>query len=279
MLSKLRPIINNVKPKFISIKYVPRIKTRFFSIFAQDNKKNEDISLKSYINKVGISAGKLLAISAMTGGLTVGISNALINIPPDIDTFEYIDQYTPMIFTLYGLSCIGSFYHIWKLSDKTKTDSQKMYHAYWIHGIMGFIMAPSLIIFNQYIPQALILTSALVAGPIMGTRLIPKGSMLSLGPALSTALCGLVGIGFTSIGSSYFGFNALADITHSINIYGGIIIFTIYNSYYTERLIDDYEKGIKNYVDHAISYSLNIINIFVRILEVLRYLNQDDNED
>jgi len=140
---------------------------------------------------------------------------------------------------------------------------------------MGIMMAPSLIIFNQYIPQALILTSALVAGPIMGTRLMPKGSMLSLGPALSTALFGLVGIGFTSIGASFLGFNSLAGITHSINLYGGIILFTLYNSYDTEKLIDDYEKGIKNHVHHAVSYSLNIINIFARILEVLKYLNQD----
>ena len=281
MLSKFRPII---RPLLCTVKpfKLECMSTKQFSIFSQHKETDENISLRSYINKVGLTTGKLLATSAITGGLTVELFNTIISrIPANIDTFMYLDKYTPIFLTGYGLSLMGSFYHIWQLSDQTKSDKHKMYHAYWMHGLMGIIISPSLIIFNQYIPQALILTSALVVGSIIGTRLIPRGSMLALGPALSTALCGIVGIGFTSIGASFFGLNSFANIAHSINLYGGIILFSLYNVYDTETLIEDYEKGIKNYVNHAVSYSMNILNIFVRILEVLKYLNieGDDNDD
>jgi FtsH-binding integral membrane protein len=172
-----------------------------------------------------------------------------------------------------GLGWLGSaggmLYHAFKLSDKNKSNEECLRHAYFMHSFAGIMISPSLVLFHQFIPHALITASALIAGPIAASFLMPKGSLIRFGPALGTALIGLVGVGFTSICSSLLGFSSFGMSLHNIDLYGGVALFSIYNAYDTHMMISDYEKGDRNYVQHSVNYSLNALNIFIRLLEIM----------
>lgn len=231
---------------------------------------NNEIELQDHAKKVAFTTGKLLGITALTGTATVGIGLSLLsaNIPMDV------------LFGIGSVSIIGSFcgslYNAWKIDDPNKTEAQKLKHAYWMNGFMGVVISPSLLVFHQVIPHALITTSALVAGPIVAAKMMPSNSLLSYGPALSTALCGLIGVGFTSIVAPLVGFHDLGIALHNIDLYGGVILFTIYNAYDTQVIIDEFNKGNRDIVKHSANYSLNIINIFIRLLEIISKMQKKD---
>ena len=63
--------------------------------------------------------------------------------------------------------------------------------------------------------------------------------------------------------------NSLGLAAHSIDLFGGVALFSIYNAYDTHVLIEDFEKGKRDYIYHAVNYSLNAINIFIRMLEIV----------
>jgi|LakMenEpi02Apr12_1017379.scaffolds.fasta_scaffold00830_3 FtsH-binding integral membrane protein len=223
---------------------------------------NNDLELQEHAKNVAFTTGKLLGTTALTGTAAVGIGLTLLsaNIPYDI--------LMPLGITTYIGSFCGSLYNAWKIDDPNKTEAQKLKHAYWMNGFMGVVISPSLLVFHQVIPHALITTSALVAGPIVAAKMMPSNSLLSYGPALSTALCGLIGVGFTSIIAPLIGFHDLGIALHSIDLYGGVILFTIYNAYDTQVVIDEFNKGNRDIVKHSAIYSLNVINIFIRLLEI-----------
>jgi FtsH-binding integral membrane protein len=71
------------------------------------------------------------------------------------------------------------------------------------------------------------------------------------------------------------GFPELGMAMHSIDLYGGVALFTVYNAYDTHVVIRDYETGNRDYVGHATNYSLNCINIFIRLLEIFARAKKD----
>lgn len=216
--------------------------------------------LQHYCKLVGATTGKFLGLTALTGGVTVGAFMTLSSaIPFTAAPYVYAG----------GLLCsfIGSLYHAYHI-DSTKSDEERLRHAYWMHALVGIVLAPSLIMFSAFIPHALITTAALVAGPITFSKFMPKGSLLPWGPALYTALWGLIGVGCASLISPLLGMHGLAMTLHGIDLYAGVALFTIYNAYDTHKLINDFENGKKDHIGHAANYSLNAINIFVRLLEI-----------
>ncbi|VBB18661.1 hypothetical protein YASMINEVIRUS_1192 [Yasminevirus sp. GU-2018] len=229
-------------------------------------KENALTPLQSYFREVNLTTGKFLGLTAVTGAGTVGTTFALSSVvPPD----------TLMSLGAVGLigSFAGSLYHAWQLG-KEKPEAERLRHAYWMHGLMGVSIAPSLFMFSQFIPHALITTGALVAGPITAAYRMPKGSMLPYGSALYTGLWGLIGVGVTSIFAPIIGFPGLGMMMHNVDLYGGVLLFTVYNAYDTHVLIDDFEKGKKDVIGHSANYSLNAINIFIRMLEIFAKMNK-----
>jgi FtsH-binding integral membrane protein len=228
--------------------------------------KSNDLQL--YFKKVNLTTGKFLGTTALTGAGTIGLSYAMLK--------AGLDPEAGMILFGGGLigSFLGSLYHAWQIDQPGKTEQEQLKHAYWMQGFMGIAISPSLIVFNQFIPHALITTAALVGGPVFASFMMPNKSMLKYGPALYTGLLGLLGVGVTSILAPILGFHNLGMMMHNIDLYGGVLLFTIYNAYDTHVLIDNYQRGIREYVKHSVNYSLNAINIFIRLLEIYAKLQK-----
>lgn len=239
----------------------------YHHILNERKKRNED-ALQQYVYKVGTTTGKLLGVTALSGASIIGTGFALMSVGVSSDILMTLGG------TAWFGAFIGSFYHAYQLGDTEKSDEQRLRNAYWMQGLMGVTISPSLLIFHQFIPHALITTGALVAGPITASRMMSDGAMLKWGPALYTGLWGLVGVGVTSIVAPMLGFHEMGTALHNIDLYGGVVLFTVYNAYDTHVMIDEFKRGNRDYVGHAANYSLNAVNIFIRLLEIFARANE-----
>ena len=285
MLSNTRNFSRLIKPsmfkhtygnKFSNVRYITMENTRTKSSIEEEEKNkntinhaiDRDTKLQEYCQKVYGKTSKYLGITALTGAGTIGTGAALSAMCASPEILG------PMFLMTIGGGFVTSLYSAFKLGsikpeygrDK-QTNKEAMLnaeerekYANLIHVGMGITIAPSLLVFHQAIPYALAGTGVLVAGPIMASMYLPKGQLLKYGPAVYSSLLGLVGI---SIGGIFF------PVLHDISVYGGLGLFTLYSAYDTHKMIDDYEKNNKDDIGHATNYSLNAINIFVRLLEII----------
>lgn len=225
---------------------------------------DSSVELQKYAQKVTGTTAKYLGITGVAGATTVGTGYALSSVVP-VDMLM-----TGGMCTMAG-AFVGSLWSAWKIGSVEPTykgtcmtnEDQREFYAQVMHGCMGITLAPSLVVFSDAIPMASVVTMALVAGPITASLKMQKGAMLSWGPALYTGLWGLIGI---SIGGMWF------PILHDINLIGGVGLFTAYSAYDTHTMIKEFEDGNYDHIGHSANYSLNAINIFVRMLEIISRL-------
>lgn len=225
---------------------------------------DRDMKLQNYMKKVSRTTGIFLGTTALSGATTLAVAPLLANNPVVLGTG-------------YICAVASTFYHVYKF-DSSTTDDEKMKRALALHIGMGIMISPSLFMFGQFIPHALVTTSACVLGPIVASLHLPKGKLLRYGPVLYTGLFGLIGVGFTGIGASLLGFGDIGAILHSIDLYGGVALFMVYNAYDTHVMIKEYEDGKLDHIAHSTNYSLNSINIFIRLLEIFSKLSNPSKE-
>lgn len=92
----------------------------------------------------------------------------------------------------------------------------------------------------------------LIGGPLIGLLFVVI--LASLGTVLLPAL---------GIGSP-----ALIAALHNINLYLGLGVFSLFIAYDTQRMIESARSGIADPISDALSLFLNLLNIFIRLLEV-----------
>jgi len=227
------------------------------------NMINNDYKMKNYTREVFSNMTKFLGTTTVSSAGTLGLGSLLVN------NFPPTESLLVAAGMLWLTSMGGSLYCAYKLDTESKNPTKRTEYAYMMHGLMGVTLTPSLIMFPQYIPHALVISSALVAAPVSLALFTPKDRFLSWGVPLMTGLWGLIGVGFSSIGLHLLGFTEMAMSLHTVDLYGGVALFTAYSAYDTHRLISDFEEGKKDAVGHACQYSLNFINLFIRLLEIL----------
>jgi FtsH-binding integral membrane protein len=221
-------------------------------------KKND--GLQTHFKTVTQTMGVYLGTAALSsaGAVMAGTAVANSGIPPDALMNGGIATFVGAFgVSLYAAWKIGA--PIYKKGIMVNAEDRDFY-AKLMHACMGVTIAPSLVVFAPAIPYAAVVATALVAGPITASLYLPKGQLLPWGPALYVGLWGLVGVG---IGGIWF------PMLHDVNLYGGVLLFTGYSAYDTHKLISEYERGNKDHIGHATNYSLNAINIFVRMLEII----------
>lgn len=61
---------------------------------------------------------------------------------------------------------------------------------------------------------------------------------------------------------------------HSVSLYGGLGIFSLYVAFDTQQIIADYEQGNRDVVHGAVNLFINFKAMFVRF--VLIFMGRDD---
>lgn len=85
--------------------------------------------------------------------------------------------------------------------------------------------------------------------------------------------------------SSYLSMVAIANIFfrshvgHTILLFGGLFVGVGYLYYYTQKTLQDVERGNKDYVLHGLQFYLQLVSVFVRILIILMDKERKSRDD
>jgi len=144
---------------------------------------------------------------------------------------------------------------------------------------MSLSFSPMVAIVNDIaptiLPASVLLTSCVFGGSLLYAKMRPKGALLAWEAPLMGGLLGLVGMGVVGLGSQLiFGPNLFSAALHSIDTYGGLILFTGMTAYDTHKAIDFYEKRDPDHLGMSVSFYLDFMNILIRIMEIMAKAQQ-----
>ncbi|UYV78814.1 GHITM [Cordylochernes scorpioides] len=146
-------------------------------------------------------------------------------------------------------------------------------------GLVGTILAPLSYLGGPILLKAGLYTAGICGGLSLLAVCAPSEKYLSMGGPLAIGL----GVVFAScmgefpflvVGSiflpAHLAHTSLGAGLHSIILYGGLVLFSGYLLYDTQRTIADAEKQ-RHYdpIDHSISIYMSVINIFIRMVMIL----------
>lgn len=148
--------------------------------------------------------------------------------------------------------------------------------AWLVHnGVLGAILAPLYFVGGPLVLTAAWYTAGIVGGLSTIAVCAPSEKFLTMGGSLAIGL----GVVFaSSVGSMFLPpTTALGSGLHSMNVYGGLLLFSLYLLYNTQRIIKQAEThpqyigNMRPYdpINQAISLQLDVLNIFVRIHNIL----------
>uniref|UniRef100_A0A0C9QSZ8 GHITM_0 protein n=1 Tax=Fopius arisanus TaxID=64838 RepID=A0A0C9QSZ8_9HYME len=155
--------------------------------------------------------------------------------------------------------------------------------AWLLHcGVIGAVLAPMSLLGGALVVRAAIYTAGVVGGLSAVAVCAPSDKFLSMAAPL--------GIGFgvvfvSSLGSIFLPpTTALGSGLYAISLYGGLVLFSMYLLYDTQKLIRQAEthpaydrqydyagNAVRSYdpVNNAMHIYMDTVNIFVRILSIL----------
>jgi len=123
------------------------------------------------------------------------------------------------------------------------------------------------------VPMALGATTGMFGVMTLGAMVAPKGAALRMGPALFGGVVVLLGCGvgsmFVEPSSPWY------PVLHSVQLYGGLGIFSLYVAYDTQQIIADYEEGNKDVMLGAVNLFINFKAMFSRFLMIFMGSNND----
>ncbi|OXU28818.1 hypothetical protein TSAR_011192 [Trichomalopsis sarcophagae] len=149
--------------------------------------------------------------------------------------------------------------------------------AWLVHtGVVGAVLAPLCLLGGSLVLRAAWYTAGVVGGLSAVAVCAPSEKFLNMGGPLAIGL----GVVFcSSIGTMFLPpTTAFGAGLHSIALYGGLILFSMFLLYDTQRIIKKAETQPQYHhntiapfdpINNAISIYLDTINIFVRILTIL----------
>jgi len=113
-------------------------------------------------------------------------------------------------------------------------------------------------------------TSAIFGGFTLAALKARRKQMLMLGGVLMGGLlvvfcCGLAGLILPLLGVTN---PAILGALYNINLYLGLGVFSLFIAYDTQNMIEMYKAGNDDHVSPALNLFLNIINIFIRLLQI-----------
>lgn len=153
-----------------------------------------------------------------------------------------------------------------------------MKQAAWLlnSAVIGAVLAPLYAYGGSLVLRAAWYTAGVVGGLSTVAACAPSEKFLNMGGPLAIGL----GVVFCSSIGTYFlpPTSAFGAGMYSMAMYGGLILFSMYILYDTQRIIKQAEtrpnlkySGIETYdpINNAYSIYINTINIFIRIFHIL----------
>lgn len=108
-------------------------------------------------------------------------------------------------------------------------------------------------------------TSVVIFASFTGAALYSRRrSLLFLGGLLGSAISVLLVLSLLT-----FFIRSLAPFSFNLNLYLGLIVFSLYIVYDTQLIVEKAELGDFDYVQHTLDLFIDLIAIFVRILIIL----------
>lgn len=166
----------------------------------------------------------------------------------------------------YWLPAIGGFVPLLWLMWAPPANPQLKLGLYFAFTFLeGMAIAP--IVYMSMakgtLGTALVLTGAVFFGFSAAAYLSPRASLVAFQGPLYGMLLGLVAVSLLNM----FYPTAFA---HSLILYGGLALFSVFVAVDTQAMIERARCGAGDHVQDALQMFLNVINIFVRIAQILR---------
>ena len=115
--------------------------------------------------------------------------------------------------------------------------------------------------------SALVLTAAVFGGFSAASFLAPRASLIALQGPMFGMLMGMMAISLLNM----FYPTAFA---HSLILYGGLALFSVFIAVDTQAMIERARCGVSDPAQDALGMFLNVVNIFVRIAQILRSMGE-----
>lgn len=173
---------------------------------------------------------------------------------------------TPLAKTIpFWLPMVGGFVPLLWLSFAPPANPNLKLGLFFAFAVLeGMGLAP-LILFTSMkgvLVTSLVLTFAVFAGFSSAAFLAPRASLVAWQGPLYGMLLGLVGISLLNI------FYPTA-IAHSLILYGGLALFSVMVAVDTQAMVERARCGVGDHVQDALQMFLNVVNIFVRIAQIM----------
>lgn len=187
------------------------------------------------------------------GCLACGAGSALMFLTPLGKTIPY---WLPMVAGFVPL--------LWLSFAPPRNPTLKLALFFTFTVLEGMAIAPivKMTLVKGVLGSAVVLTAAVFGGFSAAAYLAPRASMLALQGPLYGMLIGMVAISLLNM----FYPTAFA---HSLILYGGLALFSVMISVDTQAMIERARCGAGDHVQDAVQMFMNVINIFVRIAQIL----------
>jgi FtsH-binding integral membrane protein len=136
----------------------------------------------------------------------------------------------------------------------------------------GVMIAPTLFLgaMTDVLAPATLITVGIMAGPITAAYMNPTKNYQGVGTFACTALLGSICL---SVGGLIF--PSFGQLWHMPEAYIGIGLMSLFNWYDTQLMLDSYEKKELDPTMHGVSYTLNFINIWIRVISIMSKMKRD----
>jgi len=115
--------------------------------------------------------------------------------------------------------------------------------------------------------SALVLTAAVFGGFSAASFLAPRASLIAFQGPMFGMLMGMMAI-------SLLNMIYPTAFAHSLILYGGLALFSVFIAVDTQAMIERARCGVSDPSQDALGMFLNVINIFVRIAQILRSMGE-----
>jgi FtsH-binding integral membrane protein len=162
------------------------------------------------------------------------------------------------------------------LSSKNSVSRMVSYGAF-LTGISMFT-APSLLVYPEALVPAFLASSSVFGSAALYAYAKPVGALEAWGPALYSALGGLVFSGFSGLISQLiFGPNPVSECLFDINLYAGIPVFAAFIAYDTHKAVQVYQNGVPDHIGCSVELYLDFMNLFLRFMEIFGKMQKNRN--